>query len=371
MTPAGLAALVGADALGRWSAAPRDELAGLGRRLQALGLTERALAHCFGVRCPMHAPLSPRAADERTNIVPAAIMARLWVAGSSVPVDSARARLGADFERLCELSLLAREGEHVRATVAIVPVARQGGEALVVSDRADVRTGRGIAMFADDSAFHTLGAVPARAARPGLSWLDVGTGSAIVPLARPGAAARVVGTDINPRAIAMAELGAALSGVSHLELAVADLLDAAERSAPWDRITFNAPIPASDASLQARPDQPWYRCGAADILQRFWAGVRDLVAPGGEVLVHSRLPGAAYPASLDVPGCVIVLEYTPPGQPAFGITWWRPDAPARRARIAVALTAEAPHVTRAALEGAAEDRDSRTGISGRELLDPD
>jgi hypothetical protein len=292
--------------------------------------------------------------SERTTIVPAAIMAQLWVAGSRVPVASARARLGQDFERLCELSLLAREGEHVRATVAMVPVARGGGEALVVSDRADVRTGRDIAMFADDSAFHTLGAVPARAARPGLRWLDVGTGSAIVPLARPGAAARVLGTDINPRAIAMAELGAALSGMSHLEVAVADLLDGADRGAPWDRITFNAPIPIDEGSAEAHSDWPWYWCGGADILHRFWVGVRDLVAPGGEVLVHSCVSGAAYPASLDVPGSVVVLEYTPPGQPAFGITWWRPDAPAGHARIAVALTAEAPHVTRAALEGAAE-----------------
>jgi hypothetical protein len=366
-TPAALAAMVGAEAIERWRAAPRHELAGLGRRLQALGLTGRALEHCFGVRFSIHAPLSPRAAGERTDIVPAAIMAELWVAGARVPVDRARARLGHDFDRLGELGLLFCEGEHVRATVAIVPVARGGGEALVVSDRADVRTGRDIAMFADDSALHTLGAVPARAARPGLRWLDVGTGSAIVPLSRPGAAARVLGTDINPRAIAMAELGAALSQMSHLELAVADLLDAADRGAPWDRITFNAPIPAPHAEQEAGSDDPSYRRGAPDILERFWAGARDLVAPGGEVLVHSRLPGAACPASPDVlddatgsvPGSVIVLDYTPPGQPAFGITWWRPDAPARRARFPVRLTAGAPHITRAALQDAAEDRDSR------------
>lgn len=337
----------------RWRAAPRDELAGLGRRLQALGLTGRALAHCFGVTCPIHAPLSPRAADLCTTIVPAAIMAQLWVAGAEVPADSARARLGDDFERLCELDLLRCERERVRATVAIVPVPRGGGEALVVSDRADVRTGRDIAMFADDSAFHTLGVVPARATRPGLRWLDVGTGSAIVPLARPGAAARILGTDINPRAIAMAELGAALSGMGHLELAVADLLDAAHGGAPWDRITFNAPIP-EDESASAALDEPWYRRGAADILQRFWARVGEVVAPDGEVLVHSRLPGADYPASLDVPGSVIALCYTPPGQPAFGVTWWRPAAPAGRARMAVELTTFAPHVTRAALERAAE-----------------
>jgi hypothetical protein len=39
--------------------------------------------------------------------------------------------------------------------------------------------------------------------------------------------------------------------------------------------------------------------------------------------------------------------------PGFAVTWWRPSAPPRRALVDVTLTVAAPHVTRAAVEGAA------------------
>jgi len=138
-----------------------------------------------------------------------------------------------------------------------------------------------------------------------------------------------VAADLDPRAIAMGRLGAALAGRDDLALRVADL--AAGITGRFDLVTCNAPIPAA----------------GDDLLARLWATIPALVAPGGEAVVHSVLgddPLADLP-----PGGVTVARYTPPGVRGFGVTAWRPEAGARRV-VEVALTAEAPHVARAALD---------------------
>lgn len=337
-----------------------ERLAELGRRLRAGGLNERAVRHCFGVTCSIHAPLRALARRgagplEPVASPPAALLAHLFVAGSPVAVDALARLLGPDCDPvLDELQAagLARVAAGVAtAEVAILPV----GDALVVSDRADRMRGADLVACPDDSAMHTIGMVPGRAARPGLRWLDAGTGAAIVPLARPGAAGAVVATDIHERALAMARLGAALSGRGDIALRHADLLSGADRDGPWHLVTFNAPIPAS--VVPATEDTPLYRRGAGDILDRFWRDVRALIAPGGEVpgevIVHSWQPLAGYPACLELPGQVVAVRYTPPDrEPAFGVTVWRPDAPRDARLVHVPLTADAPHVTRRALDPA-------------------
>lgn len=359
------------------SESPPTALAELGRRLRARGLNQRALHHCFGVTCAVHAPLralAARAPDPLApvSVPPAALLAHLFVAGSAVPADPAARLLGPDLDRLVELGLLRVDADVVIAARTVLPV----GEALVVTDRADRMRGPDVVGCADDSAMHTIGMVPARAARPGLRWLDVGTGAAIVPLARPGAAARVRATDVHARALELARLGIALSGRADIELRVADLLEGAERDGPWDLVTFNAPIPTS--VVPAPDDVPLYRRGTDDILDRFWRDARALVAPARqdpaqapteahahapagahahapaevtpEVIVHSWQPLLEYPASLALPGRVVALRYTPPGQePAFGVTVWHPHAPPAAHLVHVTLAPEAPHLTRAAL----------------------
>lgn len=325
--------------------------AALGARLRARGLNERALRHCFGVSCPCHAPLAARSTlgrslpDAPAIVPPAALLAHLFVAGAPVAADAARRLLGDDLDHLEACELVTVAGGAVSARVTLLPV----GEALVASDRADRLLGRDVVACADDSAFHTIGMVPARAQRPGMRWLDVGTGGAIIPLARPGAAHRVLATDVHPRAVSMARLGIALSGRRDITAGAADLLDGAGQDGPWDRITFNAPIPSFAAPVD--PDTPLYHLGADDILERFWRDVRHLVAPAGEVIVHSWQPVEHDLARLDVPGRITVLRYTPPGQaPAFGVTVWQPDAPPARRLVHVALSPASPHVSRLMLD---------------------
>ena len=148
----------------------------------------------------------------------------------------------------------------------------------------------------------------------------------------------------------MARLSAALSGVTHIDFALADLLTGAGAGAPWDLITFNAPIPAGVMALDPETT-PTYRRGDSDILARFWERAGELVSPGGEVIVHSWQPtDGTYPASLGLRGHVIALCYTPPWyNPAFGVTIWRKCGPERCERVDVPLSVTRPYLTRAML----------------------
>lgn len=353
------------DPLTAWRSLPPGDLAGLGRRLRDLGLGERAVSACFAVRCPHHAPLAHRASGRQSGdenpapLPPAAIVPYLFVAGAAVARQRVERRLGPDWPLLRRLGWLVCDGDRVRATLAVLPVA----DALIVSDRADARamsdpasTGSSsLAPFCDDSAFHTLGVLPDRLGRRS-RWLDVGTGTGVAPLARPGLAGAVLGSDIEPRAIAMAELGAALSGDSHPRFTVADLCDAGQGGGPWDLITFNAPIPeglprAARIAHDIETGSP-----ETGLLARFWSQVRAdhpaMLAPGGEVVVHSWQPDTGYPASLELPGRVIALRYTPEDiRPAFGVTVWQPGERDGNHLVRVELTGDRPHLCRAALGG--------------------
>lgn len=319
------------------SAGDEIDVGDVGARLIAGGLTEAAVRACFGVRALAHVPRALAVRSDPGGAVPAAMLPWLFCAGRAVPTRVARLRLGDDLDALVGLGLVAIDGDAVIATRALVPI----GRALAVCDRLDVAaygvgdTGASDALpWPDDSSHHLIGALPAAAVD---RWLDVGTGAGLAPLAAPALARAVRATDVNPRAIAAARLGAALSGRARGALAIerADLCDGADGR--WDLVTFNAPIPGGPI---------------ADILDRFWAQVPARVAPGGEVIVHSVLGADPLAATAALTGAVAVVRYTPAEAPPFGITAWRPDASSGRAVIDLALTAEQPHVGRADVDRA-------------------
>jgi hypothetical protein len=288
----------------------------LGRALRQAGLTERAVLGCFGVSAIAHIPRGRRY-DRRPP--PAAVAPWLLAAGGAVDEDLAARAL--PLAALDDAGLLERTGGAVRARVAIQPAGPHG--ALAVSDRFDADAADA-ALPPDDSSHHLVSALPrARVGR----WLDLGTGTGWAPLAAAGRAATVIAADLNPRAIELARLGAALSGVA-LDLRVADL--AAGIDGRFELVTFNAPIPVSKRD---------------DLLARFWRAAPALVVPGGEVLVHS-----VFPDDLALDGALVVARYTPPGVAGFAITSWRPAGPPGRRLVEIALSPAAPHVPRAALE---------------------
>jgi len=298
----------------------------LGDQLRAAGLQPRALAAWAGT--DRLAALPPRLAALRARPpVPAAAALALLVAGAELPVDRCRA-LPADrcrslpLDALLAAGLVERAGDTVRARVAVLPL----GRGLLVCDRADAPAAPELVCWPDDSSHHLAGALPpGRRAR----WLDLGCGSAFAAIARPDAAARLVGVDLNPRAAEHARLGLALSGIEHAEVVLGDA--AADHGAA-DLITCNAPIPGDPhAAIWRRTD--------AGFLARLTDAIAARLVPGGLAIVHTA--GEALPTAL--PGERVFVAYAP-GAPAFGVLWWRPDAPARAVTAYRELTAARPHL---------------------------
>ena len=122
-----------------------------------------------------------------------------------------------ELDRLAELGVLRREGDRVAATIELAPA----GDLLLASDpSAQQRT----------NADHVLGVSPPAQILERLtirtpvgSALDVGTGSGQLALLLHRHAGRVVGVDINPRALRFAAFNAALNGMRRLELLEGDL----------------------------------------------------------------------------------------------------------------------------------------------------
>ncbi len=300
--------------------------AGLARQLAGLGLNQRAVCSCFGVVCAGHAPLrqQPPGAPQPP---PAAVVPLLFVGGRELGIGLLERRLGATLELLVDTGLVALVNDRARARLTLLPV----GDGLVacapLPALATTPELAGSGRFPDDSSFHLLGALPTQRLD---RWLDVGTGNAIVPLARSTLAATITATDVDAEALALARIGRALSGAD-ITIAAANLLAAAETSAPWSLITFNAPLPETAES---------------GLISRFWAEVPNLLSDAGEVIVHCQL-GSNYPDELDLPGLTTTLRYTPPGhEPAFGVTMWRPSARPGRRLFDVDLSVAHPHIER-------------------------
>jgi hypothetical protein len=233
--------------------------------------------------------------------------------------------------------LIERAGDRVRARVAILPI----GEALIVCDRADASETAELVCWPDDSSLHLISSIPpGRRAR----WLDLGCGSAVAPLVRPALADRLVASDLNPRAIRYAQLGARLSKVA-LETLVGDL--AVE---PAELVTCNAPIPRATPA-----GGPIWRATDDAFIPRMLAAARAALVPGGLIVMHTALDAVP-----DLPaawaGEVVTIAYTPPDAPRqFAITWWRPDARDRVCRARRLLDPARPHL---------DHQDRETALSG-------
>ncbi len=308
--------------------------AAVGRELRRR-VGDRAVLACLGASALPAVPAAALARFMPSPCPPAAIPIWLLVAGRGLDRTATARALGSAGPGLDALGLLVHAGATTTATAAVAGL----GAGLIVSDRLDAVDATDLVPWPDDSSLHLIGVLPRGALG---AWLDVGTGAAVAPLAAGPRAGRVRATDINPRALARAALGAALSERADLELAAADLLDGAGPG--WDLITFNPPMPRATGDGLAV-----WRHGAADLLARFWAAVGDHLAPAGEVLVHSAIDGDLWRPHRDRPGAVTIARYTPPGTAGFAITRWCPAASQDRRLVDVALGRDHPFVTRADL----------------------
>lgn len=306
------------------------ELRAVGDRLRRAGLTQAALLAWSGTHRISTWPWKI-AGFARLPLTPAASALALFVGGIDRPLAQVRAALGDALDALVAHGLATIAGDAVRAEVAILPLE----QTLIVCDRLDADADddaaperRVLVCWPDDSSYHLATALaPGRRER----WIDLATGSAFAPLTRPALAAAITGVDLNPRAARFARLGAALSGCAHVDIVEGDIT-----AAPLERaalVTCNAPILGDpDAAMWRSTDQAFF--------DRLWPAIRARVAPGGEAVIHCVVDGI--PA--DLPGDVVTVVYTPPEERPYAVTWWTPEAPARRRVRHRELTAARPHV---------------------------
>jgi precorrin-6B methylase 2 len=295
---------------GRLLSLPRDGLRLLGERLAGLELGSAFATRVARVgerlddplRAPMRIWHARRARD------PAATVGRLFMLHDPVDPADAQDALG-DLAPLLDAGFVVPGAEGlvspvhlalVDDTVCFGDVPGQGGEAVMPACGA------------------TRDLVRAALPRePIESALDLGCGAAPVALQMARSAARVVATDVSPRALDFARLNLALHDVHNVELRQGDLYDAV-RGERFDRIAAQPPF-------VARPDgaapSTFIHGGARgdEVSLRVLAGAAGHLTPEGRAVVlgdwpvidRDALDARARAAVGDGPEDVLVLQSPP------------------------------------------------------------
>lgn len=235
----------------------------------------------------------------------AATLARLFVLGCEVTREALNAALpslgvaGAE-----QLELIAAAGDSIRPLKDLRPYsfidATGAGSWWIVSDLGELT--RPGALDED----HVLGVGGASLSLAGLmgpgpveSVLDLGTGCGIQALHASRHAKRVVATDISARALDLAQLNAALNGVTTIEFRHGSLYEpvAGER---FDQIVSNPPF----VITPRRPGVPAYeyRDGGLvgdEIVRRVLVGSAEHLTPGGTMQMLANWEYRSEEAGLD------------------------------------------------------------------------
>ena len=308
-----------------------DPLFELGRVLRGHGFDERGLAGALAgmdrwtalslrdVRRPGAGALTP--------------LVELFTLGA--PVAEAELHSAVAPVELAALEaegLIRRHGGFASSPVRITPASEQ----LIVHD-----PWAGPKLAADhvggpNDAAATLDHVTVR--RPVDAALDLGTGSGIQALAAADHARRVVATDINPRALALAWVNARLNGVPPLDCREGDLF-APVRGERFGLIVANPPYVVSpDTELLFRDSgrAPGERC--RDIV----AGAPDHLTENGFACVLANWvgdePWDAPRAWTDGLGCdVYVLSFGAEDPFGYAARWTEPPASADALEHAAAV----------------------------------
>jgi methylase of polypeptide subunit release factors len=255
----------------------RETIDQLRAALDAAGYTAHAVERLLtadGQRVPRTADALPlqlrllRPGERLSTLV------ALFYLGAEVPTDGAASALApARLERLAAAGLVAVDGERTRALVDLVPTE----ELLVASDRFEGGS------FAEDRD-EVLGLTPPTRAlasltvrRPVERALDLGTGSGVLAILAAAHAQRVVGVDLNPRALAFAELNAALNGFENVEWRRGDWLAAVEDET-FDLVVCNPPYLISPDSTFTFRDN---RLRGDAFCEQLVRGVPAHLAPSG------------------------------------------------------------------------------------------
>jgi methylase of polypeptide subunit release factors len=209
-------------------------------------------------------------------------LVRIWLLQTTAPVAHVERALPGLLGELCEAGFLERSAHEVAARVDVRPHATEAGGLWVVSDLTPGLDGASQRIGPD----HVLGISPAATSLIELTVrdpvgraLDLGTGSGVQALHLAGHAGRVVGTDVNPRALWLAGVNAELNRATNVELREGSLFDpvVGER---FDLVVSNPPFVISPAT----GDRLVYRDSGVPgdgVVERIVRAIPDHLESGG------------------------------------------------------------------------------------------
>lgn len=212
-------------------------------------------------------------------------LTRLWTLQAPVAAEAAERALPGLVDRLCVAGVLQRSVGEVAARVDVRPYADDEHDWWVVADLTPGLDGRNRRMRPD----HVLGVSSAATSlaqlvvrQPVDAALDLGTGSGVQALHLSKHSTRVVGTDVNRRALALARLTAALNEVA-VELREGSLFEPVSGE-QYDLIATNPPFVISPATGEPLVYRDSGLPGDAVVEQIVRQAPRHL-APGGRCQV--------------------------------------------------------------------------------------
>ena len=260
---------------------------------------------------------------------PLSALVRLFLAGERLPRAVAEAALATvEVAELARAGLVSVRDGLVRARVALEPFC-----GLVVAADRPSRRPRPDHVVQPGPATRTLAALTVR--RRVESALDLGTGSGAQAFLAARHSERVLGVDLNPRALRLARVNAELNGVENVEWRQGDLY-APAGSERFGLVVANPPFVISPASELTFRDGG---LGGDELSRRAVVGAARRLAEGGfATLLCSWIASAGPRVWLDGSGCdAWILELTTDSPVTYAVRW--NSAPGRRGD-AVAEAAE-------------------------------
>jgi methylase of polypeptide subunit release factors len=250
-------------------------LAALGRTLRASGYTPDGLAAALETEGPLVEGVTIGDRRRRARRAGAlGVVARLLLLGESVPADECGGPAESIVRSLVDLGLVEARGDDLLATVLVVP----HDDLLVASDRIGSDAGADFVPGVQPPS-HLLGCLTVR--RPVERALDLGTGCGIQALLLSPIAGRVVATDVNERALAFAELNAALNGLTNIEPRVGSLFEPVSGEA-FGVLVANPPYVISPEHDFTFRDS---ELGGQGISEAVVVDAPDYLLPGGHATV--------------------------------------------------------------------------------------
>ena len=251
--------------------------------LRTAGFTYQNVAELLGPTA--HAALSRNETTPGVRATgggsPLETLTRLWPLQASVDAELAEAALPGLVDALCVAGILERSVGSVRARVDVRPYASDERDWWVVSDLTPGLDGAPTRVGPD----HVLGISSASTSLAQLTVrtpvgraLDLGTGCGIQSLHLTQHTDHVVATDVNARALAMAQLNAALNEVP-IELRSGSLFDPV-REEEFDLLVTNPPFVVSPGTGELLV----YRDSGLpgdEMVRRVVSGTPYHLAPGG------------------------------------------------------------------------------------------